>query len=494
MPRLVRRKPLLERVKDYLNPGDFLLWLSEEFETREWDSKQFATPLALGLHVVLLIARANSESSGRSNGDDVFGDDYPGTGWLSYVVRTNAKIYPNYSNCPQATFIVHLLTYFSIANAAYTFFRKRHYRLFESSIDTPQNTPSAHRVRVDSSPVASSPLRFLTSILGDASAESRAHPDPTRDVWELAVWDPIPICLRLFCFFSPGHVLVYWLFLPTQASDPRPSMTVLTTILLQILMSSQLFLLQSSFSRQEKDSAIIHKEVMSEYDIKYVHPRLNPLVRDVGTQYSGPVSEIKTEEEGDVDTYTPTVVLKRGFRTNPNPNYAKHIDPDNKGAIPQRVFSPTPSFNPLAYNSREPTPFTGMTPRTAIRQPQFRQSTSGVSTGTSTGDGGSLGIYSHANSPLKKATSMFDIQGDGRRDAPRNSFDMAGREIQEERERSKSPAKRQSTAPWPLLGNGRVPFPEVENERRTSAPTASGLKSRLGNHDSPYKRGPSTRW
>jgi hypothetical protein len=404
-----------------------------------------------------------------------------------------STIYLDYSNDAQATFIVHILTYFSIANAAYTISRKRHYRLFESSIDAPQNTQSAHRVRVDSSPIASSPLRFLTSILGDTSAGSRAHPDPTRDVWELAVWDPIPICLRLFCFFSPGHVLVYWLFLPTQVSDPRPSMTVFTTMLLQVLISSQLFLLQSCFSQQEKDSAIIHKEVMNEYDIKFVHPRLNPLVRDVGTQYSGPVSKIKTEEEGDVETYTPTVILKRGFRTNPNPNYAKHIDPDNTGAIRQRVFSPTPSFTPAAYTSREPTPFNGVTPRTAIRQPQFRQSTSGISTGTSTGDGGSLGIYSHANSPLKKATSMFDIQRGGHRDTPRNSFDMAGREIQEERQRSKSPAKRQSAAPPSLLGNGRVPFPEVENERRTSAPIAIGACSRQGPYESPYKQG-SSRW
>jgi len=93
MPRLVRRKPLVDRIKDYLNPGDFLLWLSEEFETRDWDSKQFATPLALGLHFVLLIARANSGSSGRSKGDDVFGDDYSGTGWLSYIVRALLQVY-----------------------------------------------------------------------------------------------------------------------------------------------------------------------------------------------------------------------------------------------------------------------------------------------------------------------------------------------------------------------------------------------------------------
>jgi len=87
MPRLVRRKPLQDRIKDYLNPGDFLLWLSEEIETRDWDSKQFGTPVALGLHIVFLIARANSGYSGSSKGDDVFGDVSSGSGWLSYIVR-----------------------------------------------------------------------------------------------------------------------------------------------------------------------------------------------------------------------------------------------------------------------------------------------------------------------------------------------------------------------------------------------------------------------
>lgn len=490
MPRLVRRKPLVDRIKDYLNPGDFLLWLSEEIETRDWDSKQLGAPAALGLHIVLLVARANSGRSGSRRGDDVFGDVSSGSGWFSYIVSALSASSELYRLTLQATFIVHLLTYFSILNTIYTFYRKRHYRLFESSIDTPQRTPSAHRVSVESSPVSSSPLRFLKNILGDTSAESRSHPDPTRDVWELAVWDPIPVCLQLFCFFSPGHVLVYWLFLPTLPSDPRPSITVFKTIVLQLLMSSQLYLLQSYFSQQEKDSAIIHKEVMSEYDIKYVHPRLNPLVRDVGTQFSGH----EEEKDDQVDTYNPTTILKRGFRTNPNPNYAKHVDPDNVSGISSRNLSPAPAYTPSAYNSREATPFTGVTPRTAIRQPQFRQSSSAASsTSTSNGDGGSLGIYSHANSPLKKATSMFDIQGGGRRDMPRNSFDMAGREIREERERSRSPVKRQSDVHRPIFPKGRLPFLEAEDGRRTSAPTAFSLKSRPGISDSPKRREPP-RW
>jgi len=85
MPRLVRRKPLADRMKDYLNPGDFLLWASEELETVDWEAKQFGTPLALGLHVVFLIAKSNSGGS-RNGVDDVFGDMSSGSGWLNYIV------------------------------------------------------------------------------------------------------------------------------------------------------------------------------------------------------------------------------------------------------------------------------------------------------------------------------------------------------------------------------------------------------------------------
>lgn len=365
--------------------------------------------------------------------------------------------------------ISYMLAGLSILNAVYTFRRKRHYRLFESSVDAPQQTPSAHRVRVDSSPVSSSPLRFLSGILGDTSAESRAHPDPTRDVWEIALWDPIPVCLRLFCLFSPGHVLVYWLFLPTTSTDPRPSVTVFTTLILQVLLSAQLLMLQSNFSQQSKDSSIIHKEVLSEYDTKYVHPRLNPLVRDVGTQFNGPSSGGKLE----VDTYTPTTVLKRGFYTHPNPNYSKLVDPDNIGAVPKRNWNQITPFKTPAAFQPESTPSRHQQP--SVAQPQFRPSmVNTVSTSTSRGDGGSLGIYSHANSPLKKATSMYDVNGPQR--APKNSYELARREIQEDKERrSLSPQKRHSSVHSSVLSHGRRL--DDGTDRRTSAP-ADGLKLR----------------
>lgn len=242
-------------------------------------------------------------------------------------------------------------------------------------------------------------------MLGADDAQSRAHPDPQRDVWELAVWDPLPICLRLFCYFSPGHVVIYWLFLPTAIADPRPSMTIVTAIVVALLLSVQLSTLQSSFSQQSKDSALISKEVLHEYDTKFVHPRTQPLYRDVGTQYSEQASHSITRDEkyNFVETHTPMVVINRGFRTNPNPNYSKYTDPDS--AAPRDIYahgvSSTPRINsaaqPLRNSAHLRDSSSPLPPSAAIRQPQFKPAPE-----PQAGRGGSLGVYSHPDSPLKK--------------------------------------------------------------------------------------------
>ena len=243
-------------------------------------------------------------------------------------------------------------------------------------------------------------------MLAADTAESRAHPDATRDVWEVAVWDPTPLSLRMFCMFSPGHVLVYWLFLPTAVADPRPSTTVVTAIILAVLLSAQLLALQTQFSQQSKDTSLIHKEVLNEYDTKFVHPRTQPLMRDVGTQYTSSLTSTgdlprREKAANTVETYTPTVIVNRGFRTHPNPNYVKHVDPDgySQRPTPSRGASMniTPLYQTPAHLRDASSP---IRPRTAFRQPQPR-----ASVGPETGDGGSLGVYSHANSPLRKSAS-----------------------------------------------------------------------------------------
>lgn len=253
--------------------------------------------------------------------------------------------------------------------------------------------------------------------------------------------------------FSPGHVLVYWFFLPTAIADPRPSTTVVTTVILAALLSAQLLVLQTSFSQQSKDTSVIHKEVLNEYDTKFVHPRTQPLMRDIATQYtSSSFTSPKGASPGDeddsnlVETYTPTVVVNRGFRTRPNPNYVKHVDPEghNERPLPPQGMSANvntaPPYQTPTHLRDASSP---IRPRTVIRQPPFR-----ASAGPEAGDGGSLGVYTHQNSPLrKKASTNF-------------------------RDRSSSPVKREGS---PLK---RVSLPGVPNGQRLNQIGGFGERER----------------
>jgi hypothetical protein len=93
MPRVVRRAPLLERIKAYLNPWDFLLWLLEELNSNGWDNlqKEVAIPLGLGINIVFMVAQANSGGYRSVNDDDdVFGDSQRGygAGWFTWFVSS----------------------------------------------------------------------------------------------------------------------------------------------------------------------------------------------------------------------------------------------------------------------------------------------------------------------------------------------------------------------------------------------------------------------
>lgn len=354
---------------------------------------------------------------------------------------------------PQATFIVHCLSAFALVNTAYTFWRRKHYRLFEADIDNVPNTPSARRVRLEgqSSAAAASPLRFMASLLGTETTQSRAHPDAKRDVWEIAVWDPLPVSLRIFCYFSPGHAFIYWLFLPTLATEPRPSVKIFSAIVLALLLSLQLSSLQTFFSQHAKDAAFISKEVLHEYDTKYVQPRTQPLYRDVGTQFHehAASSNARDARYNLVQTYTPMVNINRGFKISPNPNYVSH--PELRDANSDELVHRTPasSFVTPAQN-RASSPSKHLT---AVRQPNFRPAPQG-------GDGGSLGVYSHAASPLRKSASTNFTPGQ-----------QSERRNPSPERRGASPGKRMSVPPGGLnsfLANQRMGHLQPGPNRRES--------------------------
>lgn len=103
-PRLVRRRSRWERFKDYVNPLDWILWASEEFETGEWDSKATGTTTGVAFSFIFLISRANTGAS-RAYEDDVFSDYDNGPGWVAWLVSISRL---KYSMKNANTFVRHL--------------------------------------------------------------------------------------------------------------------------------------------------------------------------------------------------------------------------------------------------------------------------------------------------------------------------------------------------------------------------------------------------
>lgn len=507
MPRLIRRRPLMERIKSALNPWDFFLWVSEEIETRDIGSnKALGTQLGLALNFVFLVARANGVYS-TGSADDVFGD-VEGAGWFAYFVSKTpsppglliANCVINFLCSSQAWTTAWMLAGFSVWNVYYTFWRTRAYRFFEHDVEKPAGTPNAQRVRVQSSPASSSPLRILNDIFSPESAESRAHPDKTRDVWELHLWDPLPANLQLLCLFSPLHVLMYMLALPIASMDARPSVTVFKCLVQQVALSALLVTLDSKFAQQMKDKEHIQKEVAREYDIKFVNPRLHAAVRNAGTQCN---MNGDGEDAEFVEVGTPTTFIKRPFKTNPNPNYLQHIDPDNVGRITPTSRSQSPSVmntpinRPLQadmFSSAKPraSPLRQSMPSAGFRNMSPEKSMVNASTGThgstATGAsyGGSLGVFNHTNSPLKKAASSHDMRANAF-SSPKNSRELAAieqRDLAERMLRKSSPMKDHRRS-------GLASSIQFDTTSQTQPDSSPSFLANMGKHRGRNERFPS---
>ena len=62
------------------------------------------------------------------------------------------------------------------------------------------------------------------------------------------------------------HVILYSFNLPVEPLDPRPSVKVVAMIIIAAFLTLQLSFLRGSFLQQIRDSKIIHREVLHEYD------------------------------------------------------------------------------------------------------------------------------------------------------------------------------------------------------------------------------------
>ncbi|KAI5307181.1 hypothetical protein KEM56_003428 [Ascosphaera pollenicola] len=175
-----------------------------------------------------------------------------------------------------------------------------------------------------------------------------------------------------------------------------------------LILSVQMSAFSSSYTQQSKDTSILHKEVFNEYDIKF------PIMRNASTQFSEAMCYRPSTDEkfNTVETFTPDFIRRQSFKVNPNPRYVHHVDPDGVLQSDNSLSAHVAVRTPLGDTSKKSatnTPYRdSLTPsRTNFSTPSrsqgaaFRQST--YRTPCATGDGGSLGAYTHANSPMKKS-------------------------------------------------------------------------------------------
>ena len=146
MPPVVRRAPLSERIKAYFDLSDWLIWISEELNSSDWEefASAYALYIGFGANLLFVLAQANSGASTASDDDGVF-NEVQGPGWIKWIMGL----------------LVLVLGVASFGNAWLVWGKKRYYRLFEQSVDVAPQTPSAKRVRVDSSPAAAGPAALV---------------------------------------------------------------------------------------------------------------------------------------------------------------------------------------------------------------------------------------------------------------------------------------------------------------------------------------------
>lgn len=298
-------------------------------------------------------------------------------------------------------------------------------------------------------------------------------------MWELSIWNPLPINVRLFCLFSPLHVLIYMMNFPLAPLDPRPSVTLFGSGLIQVILSIQMWLTASRYEQQAKDNAIIQKEVFNEYDSKFVQPRVHPTVRDVGTQYTYMKGHTKPLETWQVGT--PTTLVRQSYHSRQQTRAAGSEEPTpiRRHVADQQML--TPSNPPKQAEAQPASNYSRPTSSSRKSLPSGY-----VSSTTSTGSGlpvssttsnlnfgGNMGVHSHHNSPLKKAQSLYSINGTADQ-SPRNSREMAAYEqnmYQHRRQSSpvrNTPVKSNYTEANPVPGHAR-PNPFAPQNRQRSS-------------------------
>jgi hypothetical protein len=110
MPPIIRRAPLSERIKAYLNPYDLLLWIAEELHESALDEalRDWGMPVGIVANVVFACARFGLK---KNPNDDIFGELESKSGWFLWLVSSSSlSLCCEHPPCPIC--VEHSLTVF----------------------------------------------------------------------------------------------------------------------------------------------------------------------------------------------------------------------------------------------------------------------------------------------------------------------------------------------------------------------------------------------
>ncbi|RUS20250.1 hypothetical protein BC937DRAFT_95596 [Endogone sp. FLAS-F59071] len=303
-PRLVRRRPLAERLLSA--PADWWLSLAERWESVEWDviggTLSWPTALMLnGLFVFVRLSRWFEEPSGST-------PVLRNSGTRGYDSYMSTKIKPSRFSFWLTLIEVFLLSV-SFLNSLYVFTKTRRYTLLEADIVEPLTSPNARIVRLehDVSPAWAKtfPGNLIHALYCRLLARPSLDRSSAREIVELNVWDPPIFALKLFCWFSPIQAIIlrgldsenWQYFLPVAA-----------------LVGAQMSYVVATYRIHLKDKQIIFASVMREYNEKLVNPRLFVRRFDMATEAGagGVGVGVGTQEWEEEDEQEEAKVEKKG--------------------------------------------------------------------------------------------------------------------------------------------------------------------------------------
>lgn len=292
--RLVRKQPLLEKLRSY--PIDLLLSLNEARLSIDWD-EYIPHTLAIGtslnwlFSILCKLRHHNSLITGRRDNSVFRTDFHTYKNVVSRAIYGNedgqfiiahGQSQTNYLAWVLTTMLAILVLISTINALNVLVFPFRNYTLLNSS--TSYAKPKGSNV-VKQNVSISPQLGLVSRILGYFGersfyeTESDSEIDTTyevapvnKEVWVLKVWDPSPFQLHLFATFSPLLLFATWV-----VSNDVALWKILGGI---CMFNGSTFWLTSKFLLLLSDKQIVYQETFNEYNRKYVIPKTSVLKKN----------------------------------------------------------------------------------------------------------------------------------------------------------------------------------------------------------------------